>query len=78
MCPGESLGLRPEEPGTDIRQHLCSQKYTPEQQMPQSTEGQHQTEHGTRELGFSISVFIYLKKNQQQHILVASQESGNE
>lgn len=63
---------------TALCQRQRAQRHIPEQQMAQSTEGEHQTEHGTREREFSICVFIYLKKKQQQHMLIASQAPGNE
>lgn len=47
---------------TALCQHQRAQRHIPEQQMAQSTEGERQTEHGTREREFSICVFIYLKK----------------
>lgn len=62
---------------TALCQHQRAQRHIPEQQMAQSTEGERQTEHGTREREFSICVFIYLKKK-KQHMLIASQAPGNE
>lgn len=60
-------------------QHQHAQKHIPEQRKAQDMEGEHQTEYGTQELGFSICVFIYLKKqNQTKHMLIASQAPGNE